>query len=113
MELRRGKSFDDDHGSAAIGAAPQWVRCRSGRGLRFVFWWNGMESGEAPWQQGGAPSVGEEAEVANADKTLGEQVKQEATEKLIARHSHQFLPIVVGRVRQRKVTWPSARATRR
>ena len=44
-----------------------------------------MESVEAPWQQGGAPAVGEEAEVADADEALGEQVKEEATEKLIAR----------------------------
>ena len=47
---------------------------------------------------GGAPSVGEEAEVADADEALGEQVKKEATEKLIARDSHHFLLIVVGRV---------------
>ncbi len=57
-----------------------------------------MESGEAVWQKGGAPSVSEEAEVADADEALGEQVKQEATEKLIARDGHHFLPIVVGRV---------------
>ena len=44
-----------------------------------------MESGEALWQQEGAASVGEEAEVAAADEALGEPVKQEATEKLIAR----------------------------
>ncbi|MGA7565511.1 MAG: hypothetical protein WBW53_05505 [Terriglobales bacterium] len=43
-----------------------------------------MESGEAPWQQSSASSVGEEAEVADADKALGEQVKEKATEKLIA-----------------------------
>ena len=34
-----------------------------------------MESGEAQWQQDGALSVGEEAEVADADEALGEQVK--------------------------------------
>jgi hypothetical protein len=34
-----------------------------------------MESGEAPWQQGGASTVGEDAEVADADEALGEQVK--------------------------------------
>jgi hypothetical protein len=34
-----------------------------------------VESGEAAWQQGGAPSVGKEAEVTNADEALGEQVK--------------------------------------
>jgi len=43
-----------------------------------------VESVEAPWQQSSAPSVGEEAEVADADKALGEQVKEKATEKLIA-----------------------------
>ncbi len=56
-----------------------------------------MESGEAAWQQGGAPSIGEEAEVADTDEALGEQVKQEATQKFIARDSHQLLPIVVGK----------------
>ena len=75
LELCRGESFDDGHRSAALGTAPQRVRCRSGRRFRFVFWWSGVESGEAPWQQGGAPSVGEEAEVADADEALGEQVK--------------------------------------
>jgi len=98
LELGGGESFDDGHRSAAVGAAPERVRCGSGRGFRFVFRRSGVESGEAPWQQGGAPSVGEEAEVADADEALGEQVKKEATEKLIARDSHHFLLIVVGRV---------------
>jgi hypothetical protein len=75
LELCRGESFDDGHRSAALGTAPQRVRCRSGRGFRFVFRWSGVKSGEALWQQGGAPSVGEEAEVADADEALGEQVK--------------------------------------
>jgi hypothetical protein len=34
-----------------------------------------VESSEASWQQGGARSVGEETEVADADEALGEQVK--------------------------------------
>ena len=75
LELCRCESFDDGHRSAALGTAPQRVRCRSGRRFRFLFRWSGVESGEAPWQQGGAPSVGEEAEVADADEALGEQVK--------------------------------------
>jgi len=75
LELCRGESFDDGHRSAALGTAPQRLRCRSGRGLRFVFRWSGVENGEALWQQGGAASVGEEAEVADADEALGEQVK--------------------------------------
>jgi hypothetical protein len=60
--------------------------------------WNCVESSEAQRQESSAPSIGEEAEVADADETLGEQVKQEATEKLIARECHHFAPVVVGRV---------------
>lgn len=75
LELCRRESFDHGHRPAALGTAPQRVRCRSGRCFRFVFRWSGVESGEAPWQQGGAPSVGEEAEVADTDEALGEQVK--------------------------------------
>ena len=75
LELCGCESFDDGHRSAALGTAPQRVRGRSGRGFRFVFRWSGVESGEAPWQQRGAPSIGEEAEVADADEALGEQVK--------------------------------------
>ena len=59
---------------------------------------NGMESSEAERQESSAPSIGEEAEVADADETLGKQVKQEATEKLIACEGHQLVLIVVGGV---------------
>ena len=48
LELCCGESFDDGHRSAALGTAPQRVRCRSGRGFRFVFRWSGVKSGEAP-----------------------------------------------------------------
>jgi len=98
LELCGCESFDDGHGSAALGATPQRVRCRSGRGFRFVFRWSGVESGEAAWQQGGASSVGEEAEVADADEALREQVKQETPQELVARDGHQFLLIVIGGV---------------
>ena len=72
LELCGCESFDDGHRSAALGTAPQRVRCRSGRNFRLVFRWSGVESGEAAWQQGGAPSVGEEAEVTDADEAFGE-----------------------------------------
>ena len=75
LELWRGESFDDGHRSAALGTAPQRVRGRRGRGFRFVFGWSGVENGEAQRQERGAPSIGEETEVADADETLGEQVK--------------------------------------
>ena len=74
LELCSCESFDDGHRSAALGTAPQRVRGRSGRGLRFVFRWSGVESGEAPWQQRGAPSIGEEAKVADADEALGKHL---------------------------------------
>ena len=75
LDLSRCESFDDGHRTGTLGTAPQRMQCRRARGLRFVFRWSGVESGEAPWQQGGASSVGEEAEVADADEALGEQVK--------------------------------------
>ena len=59
---------------------------------------NCVESSEAQRQESSAPSIGEEAEVADADEALGEQMKQEATEKLIACEGHQLVLIVVGGV---------------
>ena len=47
-----------------------------------------MESSEAQRQESSAPSIGEEAEVADADETLGEQVKEETPQELIAREGH-------------------------
>jgi len=35
------------------------------------------------WQERGASSVGQEAEVPDAHKTLGEQVQQEAAQELV------------------------------
>jgi len=49
-------------------------------------------------QQSGAPPVGKEAEVADANETFGEQVPQETAQKLIERQGHQVMLIVVGRV---------------
>ena len=57
-----------------------------------------MEGGEAQRQQNGAPSVGEDAEVADADEAFGEQVQQEAAQELIDGESHQLLLVVVGGV---------------
>src|SRR3974390_2924930 len=67
LELCRRESFDNGHRSAALGTAPQRVRGRSSRGFRFVLRWSRVENGKALWQQSSAPSVGEEAEVADAD----------------------------------------------
>ena len=72
-------------GASTMARVPQRVRCRSGRRFRFVFRWSGVESSEAQRQESSAPSIGEEAEVADADEALGEQVKQEAAQELITR----------------------------
>jgi hypothetical protein len=38
---------------------------------------------KAKRQEGGAPPVGEEAEVANADKAFGKDMQEEAAQELI------------------------------
>ena len=58
----------------------------------------GVEGCKAQRQKLSSAATGEETEVADADKALGEQMKQEATQKLIAREGHQFVPIVIGGV---------------
>jgi hypothetical protein len=60
--------------------------------------WYGGERCEAQRQQRSPLAVGQEAEVADADEALGEQVEQEAAQELIQRQAHRFLFIVVSRV---------------
>ena len=50
---------------------------------------------KAKRQESGAAAVGEEAEVADADEAFGEQVQQEAVQKLLEREGHQLVFIVV------------------
>ena len=50
---------------------------------------------KAKRQESGAAAVGEEAEVADADEAFGEQVQQEAAQKLLEREGHQLVFIVV------------------
>src|SRR5262249_51753685 len=86
------------HRSSAFGTAPQGLGGWCGRGFRFGLRWNCVESSEAQRQDSSAPSVGQEAEVADADEALREEGEEEAKEKLITRNGHHFLPIVIGRV---------------
>ena len=46
LDLSSGKSFDDLHGSATVGAAPKRVRFPGG-GFRFDLRWNGTQCCEA------------------------------------------------------------------
>ena len=50
---------------------------------------------KAKRQESGAAAIGEEAEMTDADEAFGEQVQQEAAQKLIERQGHQLVFIVV------------------
>jgi hypothetical protein len=69
--------------------------------LRF---WCGWQIGrssqelEAKWQESGAPSVGQKAEVADANEAGGKHVEQEAAQELLDRQGHQALLVAVGGV---------------
>lgn len=86
MELGRRKSFDDHHLSAALGTEPKRARVL-GNGcflfdLRLRY---RAEQLKAKREESGTPAVGEEAEMADADKAFGQHVQQEATQELIER----------------------------
>ena len=51
----------------------------------------GVEQQTATQQRSGTLAVGEEAEVADADQPLRQDVDQEASEKLIRRDGHHLL----------------------
>ena len=57
-----------------------------------------MQQLPAEGQQAGAASVGEEAEVANADETAREQVQQEAAQELVDGQGHESFLVAVSRV---------------
>ena len=53
---------------------------------------------EAKRQESSAPSVGQKAEVADADEARGKHVEQEAAQELLDRQGHQALLVGVGGV---------------
>ena len=78
LDLGSGKSLDDHHFSATLGAEP--TRGGFWFGLRWLYC---VEYLKAKRQESGAPPVGEEAKVANADEAFGKQMQQEAAQELI------------------------------
>jgi len=83
LDFSSGKSFDNHHRPTTLGARPKIARTGGGDlllGLRCR-----VEQLEAKCQGGGAFAVGQEAEVADAHETFGEQVQQEAAQELIER----------------------------
>ena len=97
-ELRGGEALDNPHGSAAKRTSPQRVnrqRRRGGAGYWLTGW---LEQPETEWKKLRSPSIGEEAEVADAHKTARQQVEEEAAQELIDGQSHQPLLVAVSRV---------------
>ena len=86
LELGRGKSLDNHHGATTFGTDPKRVRFLDSGGFWFgARWLVCVESLKAKRQESGAPAVGEEAKVANANEAFGQQVQQEAAQELIER----------------------------
>ena len=75
LDLGSCESFDDHHRATTFGTAPETVQVKSAGGvllgLRFL---GDAEQLKAKRQKGGASAVGQEAEVAEAHETFGEQV---------------------------------------
>jgi hypothetical protein len=85
LDLSSCESFDDYHGTAALGTDPRGVHVLGGgcccSGLR----WCGVECCQAERQKLSSAATGEETKVANADETFRQQMQQEATQELIER----------------------------
>ena len=72
-----GEAFDDEHGLRADRALDLSCRRRLG-------WWRSDLQQEAATQQRCGPfTVGEEAEVADANQPLGQDVDEEASQELV------------------------------
>jgi hypothetical protein len=103
LELGSRKPFDDQHWPTTLGAKPSIARTGGG------YLWLGLcraEQLQAKWQGCGTSAIGQEAEVADAHETLGEQMQQEAAQELIDRERQQFLFVVVGGIAPTKCDRP-------
>ena len=60
-----------------------------------------------------AASGGQETKVPDTHEALWKQVQQKAGQEFIDGQGQQLLFVVVSGITQRKVTWPSAKETRR
>lgn len=86
LDLGSSPSLDNDHGPAAVGTSPERTGLLGSGDSWFDLWLREhAEYLPAKRQQSGAPPVGKEAEVADANEAFGEQVPQETAQKLIER----------------------------
>jgi hypothetical protein len=86
LDFDSREPFYDHHRSTTLGTAPEIAQVIGGGGvlfgLRFLCH---AQQLKAKRQEGGASSVGQETEVADAHEAFGKQVQQEAAQELIER----------------------------
>ena len=75
LDLGSGKSLDDCHRAPTFGTAPKRARWLDRGGFWFGLRLYRAECCEAKRQKHGTPSVGEEAEVTNANEAFRKQVE--------------------------------------
>jgi len=80
-ELPRGQAFDDAHGRATTRARPQ--RPRRGRHERFVRYRGDGEGLTTLGELACTTARSEEAEVADADKTLRQDVQEKPAQEFV------------------------------
>ena len=85
MKLGTGHPFDDEHGTSANRTAQLWSA------LRMSYAAFSIQQSPAACEGTPPPSVGEKAEVADADQALWENVDQESAQKLSGRNGHDLL----------------------
>src|ERR1017187_6893183 len=90
--LSTSESFQDSHCTTTSGTPPErrrgWRGCFGRRRRRIVC--AGHER-EAQRQEGRAAPMGEEPEVADAHKSRGQNMQEEAAQELFQRQLHQAL----------------------
>jgi len=84
IQLAAGEPFDDQH-DAGAGRTVQ---------SRYLWWFAGgsyVEQSAAALERSTASTVGEDAEVADANQAFGQNVKKESAQELMGGNSHDLL----------------------
>jgi hypothetical protein len=96
LDLGSSEPFDDLHGSATVGTAIKiWSLFRRGRVFLGWWFWGCAQQLKAQGQKGGAPAVGQEAEMPNTHEALRKDVQQKTGQEFIDGQGQQFLFVAV------------------
>ena len=96
QKLCGGYPFDDAHSSATLGAAPQRpLLTRGSRCACSCVLCGDVQQLTGEGQQTGTASIGEEAEVADADEAAGEQMQEKAAQELVDGQRHQLFLVAM------------------